>query len=231
MVRRIEAGMQGDWPVIVRTAVMDEIILRLVRRGVRRVVNLAAGLDARPWRLQLPATLRWIDVDLPAVLRHKRRTLSGESPRCDYEEISADLARNTERRKLYRSIDTESGETLVLTEGLLVYLHPLTVGALARELHRACRWWLTDLASRDLRSIAASQGTGAALRFAPANAPAWFGAHGWREKEFHSTVHEAARLRRAPELETFWNQLPPAKGASRKERIHRFSGVALFSRA
>jgi hypothetical protein len=45
------------WPMIVRTAVMDEIILRCVGRGARTVINLAAGLDARAFRLGLPATL------------------------------------------------------------------------------------------------------------------------------------------------------------------------------
>jgi hypothetical protein len=30
------------------------------------IVNLAAGLDARAYRMQLPKTLKWVDVDLPA---------------------------------------------------------------------------------------------------------------------------------------------------------------------
>src|SRR5262245_15406547 len=45
-----------SWPMVVRTQVLDEIILRLVKEhGVDTVLNLAAGLDARPWRLPLPA--------------------------------------------------------------------------------------------------------------------------------------------------------------------------------
>ncbi len=60
--------------MIVRTAVMDEIILRAIARdGVQAVVNLAAGLDARPFRLELPRTLRWIDVDLPAMQDYNGR--------------------------------------------------------------------------------------------------------------------------------------------------------------
>jgi O-methyltransferase involved in polyketide biosynthesis len=55
--------------MVVRTAVMDEIILRTIsEREIDTVLNLAAGLDTRPWRLRLPPTLRWIDVDLPAML-------------------------------------------------------------------------------------------------------------------------------------------------------------------
>ncbi len=57
---RILAGMKRGrewaWPMIVRTAVMDELILRAIDRdGVTTVLNLAAGLDARPYRLPLPA--------------------------------------------------------------------------------------------------------------------------------------------------------------------------------
>ena len=32
------------------------------------VVNLAAGLDARPYRMPLPSSLLWVQVDLPAIL-------------------------------------------------------------------------------------------------------------------------------------------------------------------
>ncbi|SRR5258707_2500285 len=52
-------GRRWAWPMIVRTAVMDEVIMRLVtQEGVDTVLNLAAGLDARAYRLDLPAQLR-----------------------------------------------------------------------------------------------------------------------------------------------------------------------------
>src|SRR2546421_6734713 len=56
-------GRRWAWPMIVRTAVMDEIVMRLVtEQGVDTVLNLAAGLDARAYRLDLPQELHWIDV-------------------------------------------------------------------------------------------------------------------------------------------------------------------------
>src|ERR1043166_6782360 len=56
-------GRRWAWPMVVRTAVMDEIVVRLVQnQSIDTVLNLAAGLDARPYRLDLPATLHWIDV-------------------------------------------------------------------------------------------------------------------------------------------------------------------------
>src|SRR6186713_2033914 len=44
-------GLAMSWPMVVRTAVMDEIVLRCVQQGCRVVLNLAAGLDARAYRL------------------------------------------------------------------------------------------------------------------------------------------------------------------------------------
>ncbi len=46
------------WSIIVRTAVIDEVILRCVAQGVRSVLNLGAGLDTRAFRLPLPPSLR-----------------------------------------------------------------------------------------------------------------------------------------------------------------------------
>src|SRR4051812_22270841 len=69
------AGPLGDkvpkaippWPMIARTRVIDDLILDSIGAGVDRVLNLAAGLDTRPYRLALPKSLRWIEADLPAI--------------------------------------------------------------------------------------------------------------------------------------------------------------------
>src|SRR5882762_3066298 len=76
-------GRSWAWPMIVRTAVLDELI---VRDGVDTVLNLAAGLDTRPYRLQLPSSLRWIEVDFPDVIAYKQQQLKGERPVCRSEE-------------------------------------------------------------------------------------------------------------------------------------------------
>ena len=89
------------WAMIVRTQVFDEIILRAVREGADTVLNLAAGLDARAWRLDLPAALRWVDVDLPGILKHKTDLMAGETPRCRYEPLAVDLTDAAARRGLF----------------------------------------------------------------------------------------------------------------------------------
>src|SRR5947207_640433 len=42
------------WVIIVRTAVLDEVVRNCVKDGADLVVNLACGLDTRPWRMDLP---------------------------------------------------------------------------------------------------------------------------------------------------------------------------------
>src|SRR5437867_343111 len=55
IVASMRRGRAWAWPMIVRTAVLDELMLRTVERdGVDTVLNLAAGLDTRPYRLALP---------------------------------------------------------------------------------------------------------------------------------------------------------------------------------
>jgi hypothetical protein len=55
------------------------------------VLNLAAGLDARPYRLDLPADLRWLHVDMPEMVDYFRTGMAGETPKCRLEFIPADL--------------------------------------------------------------------------------------------------------------------------------------------
>ena len=46
------------WPFIARTYLFDRYITRQVKGGADLVLNLAAGLDTRPYRMDLPASLR-----------------------------------------------------------------------------------------------------------------------------------------------------------------------------
>jgi hypothetical protein len=47
-------GNKCDWAWVARTCLFDTFLLREIRNGIHLVVNLAAGLDARPYRMQLP---------------------------------------------------------------------------------------------------------------------------------------------------------------------------------
>src|SRR5512138_1433480 len=118
IVDEMPRGRATSWAMITRTAVFDEIILDVVRRqNVDLVLNLAAGLDARPWRLPLPPSLRWVDVDLPAMLDYKLSIMRDAAPVCRYEALPADLVKAEERTAVFSRLGAESSAALVVTEG------------------------------------------------------------------------------------------------------------------
>jgi O-methyltransferase involved in polyketide biosynthesis len=57
--------------VVARTTAIDELIVDSLAQGCDRVLCLAAGLDARPYRLQLSESLVWIEADLPLLMEEK----------------------------------------------------------------------------------------------------------------------------------------------------------------
>ena len=63
-----EFAEKNSWSFVARTVLFDRFISDAVAGGADMVVNLAAGLDARPYRMELPSKLQWIEVDLPDIL-------------------------------------------------------------------------------------------------------------------------------------------------------------------
>lgn len=230
------AGPAGsEWAMVARTAVIDELVQRCVADGASVVLNLAAGLDTRPYRLDLPASLRWVEVDLPAVIAEKEAVLATDVPRCRLERVALDLADIQARRALFAALD--GSKVLVLTEGLTIYLQPDAVEAVAADLRAqpAFCWWITDLVSpRTLTALQQAHGRtlaalDAPMRFAPAEGPAWFAAVGWPPIEVRSYLQEAARLRRVPlHLRLIAWLLPDSKGV-RPPGL--WGGVCLLGRA
>jgi methyltransferase (TIGR00027 family) len=100
-LEQVQAHRMTRWSVVVRTVVIDQLIQKLVSEGVDTVLNLGAGLDTRPYRLPLPASLHWIEVDYPGIIEHKESVLSSRRPGVQLERIALDLANVDERRKLF----------------------------------------------------------------------------------------------------------------------------------
>lgn len=239
IVATMPRGRAMAWPMIVRTAVFDEVIRDLVARdGIDLVLNLAAGLDARPWRLDLPRTLRWVDVDLPAILDYKLGMLRDAEPRCAYEAVRVDLTDAPARRALFARLGDQSRRVLVVTEGLLVYLTAEQVASLAADLHAVPSFhaWLIDLAGPLVLQImnrhwgkAVARGN-APFRFAPAEGTEFFRDAGWRESRFRSTMEEARRLRREMRFAWLWRTLARLYPARRREQFRRMSACVLLER-
>jgi len=130
----------------VRSHFMDELLLETVRSGkAGTVLSLGCGLDARAWRLELPADLRWIEVDFEDMLAYKEASLAGEKPRCRREHYAADMNDAAQRRAMFAYAGNEPA--FMITEGLLMYLPEATVEAIAAEAWResAVSHWMADI--------------------------------------------------------------------------------------
>lgn len=144
-----------SWSWVTRTYLFDRIISEQVAQGADMVVNLAAGLDARPYRMQLPPSLKWIEVDLPEILAYKEDLLKEEKPACTLERVRADLSNAEIRHSLLERLAGEATKVLVITEGLLIYLRSEQVSELAEDLKRspAFNGWVLDIVSPGLLNM------------------------------------------------------------------------------
>jgi methyltransferase (TIGR00027 family) len=232
----MEFATRNAWSFAARTVVFDRFIDDSIASGADMVVNLAAGLDTRPYRMTLPSNLPWIEVDLPDLLAYKIAVLANETPRCRLERVALDLANVAARRDLFNRLSKQASRVLVITEGLVVYLSDQEAVSLAEDLAKPPtfhRWALDMVSPALMHRMQKSDGfrnmaqAGAAFKFAPEQGPAFFERHGWRLVDVQSMLHTAARLKRLSFVMRLIALLPDSKGRTPRSP---WGGVCLFER-
>jgi methyltransferase (TIGR00027 family) len=233
IARALPFHEKNSWSWVTRTWAFDHFVAQQIRDGADMVVNLAAGLDARPYRMALPPSLTWVEVDLPGILSYKEQILGDAEPACRVERVQLDLADLNARRTLFIDLGRRANKALVLSEGLLIYLAAEQVGVLARDLANVASFqhWILDIASPALlemirRNTASQIAEGAAqLQFAPADGPQFFVPYGWVPTEVKSALKTARSLKRLPWFLRLISLLPenPKKLSSRP-----WSGICLL---
>jgi methyltransferase (TIGR00027 family) len=212
-------GNKHEWAWVARTYLFDKFLADEILNGADLVVNLAAGLDARPYRMDLPASLQWVEVDLPDIVAYKNEMLAGETPRCHLERIALDLSDVPGRRKLFADLHHRARKIVVLTEGLLIYFTAAEVATFSRDLAAGGHFanWIIDLTSPgQLKLMQRSSGAqlsdaGAAFKFGPPEGPKFFVPHGWTPKDVRGLLQTAAQFNRSPKgllpvvLDSDWN--------------------------
>jgi len=109
--------------VCARARRLDEWALAFLgEHPAGQVLHLGCGLDSRPLRLARPAGSRWLDVDLPEVADLRRRVYDLPD---DVELVGASAADPA----WWERVDADR-PTLVLAEGLFMYLPPADVHAI-----------------------------------------------------------------------------------------------------
>lgn len=168
IVKRLKGGRNTAWSVITRTAVLDERILQSTRQGADTVLNLAAGLDTRPYRLPL-------DLSRRGERRALFTRINGES---------RDVLVLTEGLLVYLMQE----QVVTLAEDL--YAMPRFRRWIADVLTPELLAWL-------LKTSFKRFATGnVQMHFAPPGGAAFFERYGWRAQSVRAVTEESRRLRR-----------------------------------
>ncbi len=219
----------GGW-VVTRTKLIDDLIAESVNAGCDRILNLASGFDARPYRLDVPPAMEWIEADLPEIINEKQRVLAGETARCRLSRVAVDLANASNRHAFLADATSGARNALVITEGLLLYLDEQQVRALAHDLHRdAIGGWVTDVIAPALIRKMMRQMPSldkAPMKFEPSDGVAFFERQGWTVTDIRSILKEAGRRKRLPTVLRPIAYLPDPN--PRKLAHARWSGVVRF---
>ena len=235
IARSIPEGQSHAWAWVARTYLFDTFLRQEIANGADLVVNCAAGLDARPYRMELPASLLWVELDLPEILTYKEGILVSEKPRCVLERIRVDLSKVDERRKVFAEIGARGKRALILTEGLLIYLLAEDVGSLAKDLASVDSFerWILDIHSPGLlrmmqrRTGKALAKAGAPFRFGPAERAGFFRPFGWEPAQVVGLLKTATQFGRPPFLLRLLSKLPES---TEPQSNRPWSGVCLLEK-
>ncbi|MFI5185222.1 MAG: class I SAM-dependent methyltransferase [Chitinophagales bacterium] len=229
----VEFSKKNSWSFVARTFLFDEFILKHIKQGYDMIINLAAGLDARPYRMELPSSLRWIEVDLPGIIIEKEKILTDEKPNCELRRIQLDLSNVKARLELFQKLNNEADKALIVSEGLMIYLTAEEVASLASDLsaQKKFRRWLFDMVSPGLLVMAqekmgpALEGSNAEFQFAPREGEGFFLNYGWKNLESKSKLKTAATINRLNDEMMKFAAIPEPEGPKGQ---FPWSGVCLF---
>ena len=192
------AGMFAPGPglyAVVRTRYFDEFLISALEESeARQVVILAAGMDARAFRMKWPSGTVLYELDLPEVLEFKEKHLERAEARsnCERRAIAADLRENSWLRLLAKAGYSAREPSVWLAEGFLLYLeepdvHALLDGIASMTCARSRLG--ADTTNRDIFLAPAEfplletfAWMGAPLRFGDNDPESLLARHGWRAR-------------------------------------------------
>ena len=219
--------------MVVRTSAIDRLIYEALQSGVDTILNLGAGLDTRPYRMKLPATLRWIEMDFPNIVELKNSKLIEYKPVCELKRVGVDLLDHRSRSAILAQYGTTSKNNLVITEGVLSYFSIHDAATLADELAAipSIRFWIQDFDNAGRRRL--PRGWEAKLKAAPflfkvKDWFAFFEKYGWRSSQVITSFEESQRIDRPYPLDFPFGLILRALPKAMSKQILSLSGAVLM---
>jgi methyltransferase (TIGR00027 family) len=150
------ANFSGPDPYLsIRTRFFDDVLVSAVTDApVRQVVIVAAGMDARAFRLEWPEGVVLFEIDRADVFEYKEPVVErlGAHARCDRRIVRADVSADWVDRLVAAGFDREE-PSAILVEGLLFYLEEATVPHVMRtigELASEHSWLAMDFVNAEM---------------------------------------------------------------------------------
>jgi methyltransferase (TIGR00027 family) len=232
-----EATKWTQWTVVMRTHIIDEMIRDLNSKGVTTFLNIGAGLDSRPYRMNLAPEICWIEIDFPHVIEHKRKLLQKFNPSCKLESIGLDMSNRELRQYQFDELSKKYSEIVVLTEGVLPYLTQEQVSELSEDLTQRSnfKYWITEYISpksyrylKDAKRMKALKNT--PFQFYPVDWFGFFEKRGWNliQSQYYTEVSE--KFQRPTPMPKFFQVLELVMGNKWALPLKQMSGFLLWER-
>jgi methyltransferase (TIGR00027 family) len=224
-----------SWGVVIRTSAIDGLIDEAMQLGVDTVVNLGAGFDTRPYRLNLAPNIRWIEIDFPNLIELKDSALAGHAPNCSLERIGMNLLDRSARKLLFARYGSRANKTLLIAEGVIPYLTNDEVAALAKDLHAipSFHYWILDFdnaGSRKTPKSWAERLSAAPFLFDVKDWFKFFDEQAWHARKVVTSAEESDRVGRRYPLAFPLGLLMRVLPREVQRRILSASGAALMER-
>ena len=222
--------------MVVRTSAIDVLIADALATGLDCVVNLGAGFDTRPYRLRLPASLRWIEIDFPHIVESKDAALRSHTPACCVERVGMDLLDRAARHQFFAALGTQTNDTLLLAEGVIPYFSNADAAALAGDIFAvpSFRHWILDFDNAGKRRMPRAwerRLAAAPFLFQVADWFEFFKRFDWHPHRVITTAAQSERLDRPYPLDFPRGFIMHALPASVRRKILSLSGAVWLQKA
>ncbi len=221
------------WVVALHTSAIDFLITQALGMGVDTVINLGAGLDTRPYRMNFSPQLRWIEVDFPTIVAYKDAELRAHKPSCRIERVGLDLLDLAARNTLLAQYALQSETVLVIAEGVIPYFCNTDVATLAAELHSlpSFRYWIMDFDNAGVRRMPRAwtrRLKNAPFLFQAADWFEFFERYAWQPMQVITSAEQSERTHRPYPLQFPLGFLMRALPAVMRRKILCLSGAVLM---
>lgn len=227
-----------QWTLVMRTVVIDQMIRDLIAKGVTTFLNIGAGLDTRPYRMNLGPNIKWIEMDFDYVLDHKKSHLKNIQSTCQLESIALDLSNRELRQSHFTKIATANKQIAVITEGVLLYLTQDQVSELSEDLlrHSSFTQWIGEYISpksypylknpKRMKTVKNSP-----FKFFPEDWMGFFESRGWKLAEAQYFIDISEKHKRSTPMPKFFKVLEFIKGPEWALPFKRMSGFLMWEQS